>query len=339
MIVVLADDFSGAAELAGIAAARGFRAEVQTQFQTASGVEVIALDTDTRSRSEAEAIRITTGVCREVLAANPAWIFKKTDSVLRGHPRAEIEAILETTGLDDCCLMPANPSKDRIVRDGIYFISGTPIAETFFARDPDFPRLRSDVRGLLGASARVRIPNAESVDDLPPLRPGPRTLAAGAADYFSTLLGAGTPKKEIVPCPRTLLVCGSLAAWETGRANQMHARGFWIQSIDDPPLSGDAWETKPRIMLTLGNSRPGAMEELTAALIDAALALDPLQSDLRIGLEGGATAIAFVRRLGWTRFEAIPEGHEGVATLRPPGGPILCVKPGSYSWPDGALAE
>jgi hypothetical protein len=58
-------------------------------------------------------------------------------------------------------------------------------------------------------------------------------------------------------------------------------------------------------------------------------------ANLRIGLEGGATAIAFIRCMGWTRFEVIPEGHTGVGSLCPPDGSVLCVKPGSYLWPAG----
>ncbi len=50
----MADDVSGAAELAGLAAARGWRAEVQTRFDASSGADVIALDADTRQKKELE---------------------------------------------------------------------------------------------------------------------------------------------------------------------------------------------------------------------------------------------------------------------------------------------
>ena len=76
---------------------------------------------------------------------------------------------------------------------------------------------------------------------------------------------------------------------------------------------------------------------MTERLIETALPLLLNTHDLRIGLEGGATAIAFILRMHWTRFEVISEGHIGVGTLRPPGGPLLCVKPGSYPWPEGCL--
>jgi uncharacterized protein YgbK (DUF1537 family) len=44
VIVVIADDFSGAAELAGLAASRGWNAEVQTSFDANSDADVIAFE-------------------------------------------------------------------------------------------------------------------------------------------------------------------------------------------------------------------------------------------------------------------------------------------------------
>ena len=74
MILILADDLSGAAELAGIAASRGLKAEVQVtvgpglflkapssglQTEPCSAADVIAIDTQTRSLSpEAAAAKI-----------------------------------------------------------------------------------------------------------------------------------------------------------------------------------------------------------------------------------------------------------------------------------------
>jgi D-threonate/D-erythronate kinase len=127
VIVVLADDFSGAAELAGLAASRGWSAEVQTSFDANSDAEVIAHDADTRQKSELEAVRITREVTRQVIAAKPTWIFKKTDSDLRGHIRAEIEALMIAAGYSECVFIPANPSKGRVIDGGRYLVNGVPM--------------------------------------------------------------------------------------------------------------------------------------------------------------------------------------------------------------------
>ncbi|MBL9160532.1 MAG: four-carbon acid sugar kinase family protein [Verrucomicrobiales bacterium] len=346
MIAILADDLSGAAELAGIAASRGFTAEVQTVFDPTSTADVIAVDTDTRLKNEAEAARIVGEVTRHILTANPAWLYKKTDSVLRGHVRAEIEAILDAAGLDDCVFIPANPSKDRLIQNGRYEIGGVPLDETVFARDPDYPRTSSLVRDLLGSCDRIRTPDAVDLNDLMIDLP-PTTLTAGAADFFSAQLARKESSLGFSPSPpsalglkpkplSTLLLSGSLAAWDLDRASQMEQRGFLVKTISDD-LSPSLWQTTSKLMLAIARPETGDPATLTKTLIDKALPLLSGRNDLRIGLEGGATAIALIRRLGWTRFEVIPEGHTGVGTLRPPGGPVICVKPGSYPWPETSL--
>ncbi len=341
MIAIIADDFSGAAELAGIAAARGFKAQVQTQFDPASDAEVIAVDTDTRLKSESEAVQVVGVVIRQILAAKPTWIYKKTDSVLRGHVRAEIEAILDTTGQRECLFIPANPSKGRFIDGGRYFVNGVPLNETVFAHDPDYPCNTAFVRELIGESERIRVPNAVTMDDLiHPIDAG--TLAAGAVDYFArsiAFLGGG--HREVTSYPTQaktpmLLLCGSLAAWDSGRADEMKTRGFVVHTLDQP-ISPSIWQQTQKLMLAIGHPQSAEAAALTETLIKMALPLIAAQNELRIGLEGGATAMAFIRRMGWTRFEVIPEGHTGVGTLLPPGGPILCVKPGSYPWPEGCF--
>lgn len=336
MIAILADDFSGAAELAGIAAACGFKSEVQTRFDPNSEAEVIAVDTDTRLKSETEAAQIVGDITRRIIAARPSWIYKKTDSVMRGHIRVEIEAILDAASLNDCVFMPANPSKGRVIRGGDYFVNDVPLNQTVFASDPDFPRLMANVRALLGASGRIFMPDATTLADLH-LDLSSQTLAAGAADFFTARIGVKEPVERLAVTSRSLLLCGSLAAWDTGRAAQMAERGFVVQTLDEA-VSPALWQSTSKLMLAIGRPETADSTGLTEKLIETALPLlSGTQNDLRVGLEGGATAMAFIRRRGWTRLEVIPEGHVGVGSLRVPGGPVLCVKPGSYPWPDGCL--
>lgn len=341
MIAILADDLSGAAELAGIAAARGFKAAVQTCFDSASDADVIAVDTDTRLLSEAEAARVVGRVTRQIMAAGPAWIYKKTDSVLRGHVRAEIEAILQVTGQSGCRLIPANPSKGRVILKGFYWIQGVPLHETLFAKDPVHPRTTSIVRDLLGPAPQIETPDTVSLDDLPREHDA-SLLPAGGADYFTALLGPSNqplPGSGSLPAPAppaTLLISGSLAAWDSGRAEEMTRLGFTVRTFDQPDALG-LWNHSRRFMLAIGRPSTSDGAILTTRLIDASLPLIAARPDCRVALEGGATAMAFIRRQGWTRFEVVPRDLPGVAFLQPPGGPLLIVKPGSYPWPPGCF--
>jgi uncharacterized protein YgbK (DUF1537 family) len=55
----------------------------------------------------------------------------------------------------------------------------------------------------------------------------------------------------------------------------------------------------------------------------------------RLFVEGGATAVSVVRRMGWSCFDVRREWATGVVSLqvRDQKGPLLSMKPGSYAWP------
>src|SRR5438445_70213 len=94
-IVVIADDLSGAAEVAGIAASRGLMVEVQRSFDASSPAPVIAVDTESRSVPPALATPRMRVIEAQMPKDGQAWVFKKVDSLLRGNPRAEIEAMIQ----------------------------------------------------------------------------------------------------------------------------------------------------------------------------------------------------------------------------------------------------
>jgi uncharacterized protein YgbK (DUF1537 family) len=268
MIVVIADDFSGAAELAGAAANFGLRAEVQTEFSLETGAEVIALDTGTRSVCAPEAARIVAGITRIVVASKPDWIYKKTDSVLRGNVRAEIEAMLGETGRQRAVLIPANPTKRRVIRNGVYLIDEQPLAETAFGSDPEHPRRSSNVRELLdqgGATAahdvpdrvagvRIDTPDAGSQEDLArqARELDAESLPSGGVEFFEAVLSVKvsgmkdarhrTPERmdSAEHFPTTLFVCGSAGAWDGGRAAECAAYGVPVVMMPDALFFGSA---------------------------------------------------------------------------------------------------
>ena len=133
-MIVIADDITGAAEMAGIAFSQGQQVSLVCGSplccdNIAAQTTVIA--TDTRSMTEAEAVAETHRIlCKaECGVANPSHLspltphlFKKTDSALRGHVVAELSILMQTTDYERAIYLPANPSKGRIIRGGIYYI-------------------------------------------------------------------------------------------------------------------------------------------------------------------------------------------------------------------------
>jgi len=64
MIVVIADDFSGAAEIAGVAWRYGLNSVIQTDSDLTMNYDVVVIDTDTRSKNEREARQIHKSIAR-----------------------------------------------------------------------------------------------------------------------------------------------------------------------------------------------------------------------------------------------------------------------------------
>ncbi|HEY7120558.1 MAG TPA: four-carbon acid sugar kinase family protein [Tepidisphaeraceae bacterium] len=380
--VVIADDLSGAAELAAAAANLGCSAEVQTSFNPSSKAEVVAIDADTRGISGSEAAEVIAMLTRDVLRAEPRWIYKKTDSVLRGNVRAEIESMLHATGLPRALLVPANPSKGRIIRDGIYLVAGTPLAKTAFAIDPEHPRRTSSVLELLGETGNLPVRRVSADEDLPgegiiapdvtdpadvkrhAARVDDRTLPAGGVEFFEALLAVKRKDQTAISAhvPKrldgaTLFVCGSAHAWDQGRGSACARYGMAVLSMPDDMRSGavadddavagwaeriaNAISASGRALVAIGRAQ--APDEKTAPphcladlLAQAVAGILRRGTNVTLCVEGGSTASALLRAMGWTRLTAQPSpGLAGVAALRPEGieDTLLFVKPGSYPWP------
>ena len=134
MIVVIADDLTGAAEIGAVGLRYGLTAEVQTEFAPESNADLIVIDTDTRSMPGSEAAAEVERVVGQVLQHSPELLFKKVDSVLRGPVLAELTALLRATGVPRLLLVPANPSLGRVIRDRNYYVDDVHWTSSLFER-------------------------------------------------------------------------------------------------------------------------------------------------------------------------------------------------------------
>ncbi len=351
MIVVIADDLSGAAELAGAAVRHGLSAEVQTAFFPGTSAEVVCVDTDSRMLPAADAARRVAAVTRSVMAAKPEWIFKKCDSVLRGPVVAEARAVAEAAGNPRILLIPANPSRGRIIRAGTYLLAGQPLNETFFVSDPSHPRWTADARALLdGDLANITLPDILTPGDIR-FQAGimdADTLPVGAADFFTALLMVRVQRRisqrdSIPTTGKTLLVCGSASSWP---ARNVPARARGIPTFElphDTCAVVNALRASDAVLLGIGTG-PSTWDvtpaKLTLMLAESAAAILKQTRVERLLLEGGATAAATIAALGWTRLQTEQVADSGVAVLRPVASqpPMLFIKPGSYTWPEALWA-
>ncbi|WNH12409.1 four-carbon acid sugar kinase family protein [Thalassobellus suaedae] len=149
MITVIADDLTGAAEIAGICLRYGIHVAfgIDTIPEKEATVNIIA--TDTRSMTEDEAYETHFHLAEEIISNTNNIIFKKCDSVLRGHVLTELSALLDSKKKDHVLLQPSNPLGNRCIKNASYTINDVLIENTDFALDPDFPLKGSLVKRLL----------------------------------------------------------------------------------------------------------------------------------------------------------------------------------------------
>jgi len=359
MILILADDFSGAAELAGVAAQAGWSATVQSSLVIKSHSDVVAIDTKSRGISTAEAIHRVRSAYQATKDLPLRWSFKKTDSVLRGHVREEFVALAKVAGKNRILFIPANPGKGRIISGGIYLIDNRPLHETAFAQDPDFPRDTSSVTEIIGNDPNLPTRTILTTEPIPPrglLIPDVQsaadianrieeiddsTLCGGAAEFFATLLARDThPPSRATPIPRRpnpapktrLFICGSLAAWQNAisdDAESHHIPLFTFQSTATWIENAiNALNTSQQCLLAIGQPDTDKHSSvpkrdslsLLAHLAETAVSVIRKARPEEICLEGGATATAILDKFSWTHFEALPSESPEAGCLRPRSG-------------------
>jgi len=359
MIGVIADDLTGAAELGAIGWHHGLRSELISTAPCPVDADLVCLNIDSRSLSPEGAAARAAQATEILRQAGARWIYKKVDSVLRGHVIAETQAMVERLGLDSALIVAANPGRGRVIRQGEYLVGGRPIHETEFGRDPEYPRKSSKVTELLDdpddggvkvCAAGSTLPpqgivmgEAGSADDLQAWA-GKRStsiLLGGAAEFFEALLeadGGVTSVKlgESISqdlAGAELFVCGTRSE-SAGRFLQA-AQRLGVPVFTWPePASGErravelshciveALRSNSRAVLTsYFASAPSAAEAGGIARQLSRLAFVVLEHSApgHVYAEGGATASCLLRELGWNRLSVIGEAAPGVVTLQPLG--------------------
>ena len=265
--LVVADDLTGAAEVAGVARLAGFSVAIVTQLATSvlHSYEVVVLDTHTRAHSPQKAARQIAHHFDTIEVPAGALVFKKTDSVLRGPVAAELTALMRVANFRNVLLLPANPSKGRTIAHGIYYINGVPIHRTDFRWDADYPvrapHVKDLLRGHQGAlvyhdrlpqvagddAGKIITTAVETTADLEQaaifVRPT-EVLCAGGADFFSalltvrfrrTLLPHDLPGPQIAGLSRYFII-GSHTASSSSTLQRLRQAGSVVHQLTNDML-------------------------------------------------------------------------------------------------------
>lgn len=253
-LLVIADDFTGALDTGIQFAREGTKTCVAigacAPLSARASFPVVVIDSETRHlphRSAYDAVYKITSAAR---AAGVKYIYKKTDSALRGCIGAELTAALDASGADELVFAPAFPKVRRTTEKGTQYINGVPVSESAFGRDPfepvrhsyipDIIAEQSDVTVRLESEAaapgekRITVCDAATDGDLAAVarRLGENggTLAAGCAGLAAHLNSfIRLPKGETLKPRKTngiFVVCGSLNPISEEQLDYAEMNGF-----------------------------------------------------------------------------------------------------------------
>ena len=364
-MIVIADDITGAAEIAGIAFSKGHQVSLVCGSSVCCDIvaaQTTVIATDTRSMSESEAIIETHRITSHLSPLTP-HLFKKIDSALRGHVVAELSALMEDTGFQRAVYLPANPSKGRIIKNGVYYIKevrgekqeirDVPISETAFSYDPEFPAKTSFLRERFpnAESKDIIMPDAENEEDIRRViakyNDG-KTIFAGAADLFSALLSPQvnpqisnlkpqTSNLSPLTSKDTLILCGSTQSKPLDLSIPVAPMP---RKVYDGNHDISLWDTSAYIgshslILTIPYTHRTGKEaavHLRTVMAQKTMELVAQHRPDHLIIEGGATAWATLKTLGWTQFDIVGQIAPGVVQMCADNGTLVTLKPGSYPW-------
>ena len=338
MILALADDLTGALETGAKFAAAGIDAVVTTLPAVEPLAEVVVVDTETRHLPPAEAAAAVHALALDARRCGVDFIYKKTDSTLRGNIGAELGALMAAWPGAPLVYAPAYPRLGRTVCEGVLRVDGVPVAETAFARDRLNPIRESYIPRLLAPScgdvrlaapaalagplaAGLYVVDGESDADI---RASARAvvgqggcLAAGPAalaECIARLVEA--PREARPPWPRiarALVINGSLHELSLRQVACARAAGWESAAPADAARHGDS---SPWLILECPAGLDADPIEHSRKLGDiVAGVLGPAAPDALV-VFGGDTAFGILTALGCTRLRPLGEVLPGVPISR-----------------------
>ncbi len=161
-LLIIADDFTGALDTGVQFAQSGAATRVVTDTdydysQVDAEVRVLVMDAETRHLNSREAYNIVYTITKKAVQHGIPYIYKKTDSALRGNIGSELSAVLHGAGEKSLSFFPAFPKMGRITKNGIHYIDGIPVEESVFGKDPYEPVICSYIPELIRLQTEVEV--------------------------------------------------------------------------------------------------------------------------------------------------------------------------------------
>lgn len=356
MIAVVADDLTGAAELGGLGLRYKLKIEIATEVDINTKADLLIISADTRSINEQDAVAKIRSITSQLLKLKPSLIYKKIDSVLRGHVVAELKSQMEVMQLSRCLVVPANPSLGRTIKDGQYYFNGEPIHLSSFSKDPEFPVTSSCVTDMLRTDKDVNVKKhyealpaqgitvgeVEDNDDFKTWasKIDNKTLLAGASGFFTALLDSIIINREVsnneadnnIKEPM-LFACGTTFHKSRSAIKELKAKGgpvsympaTIITSRNNAANEIEGWGDEVVELLSTNGKAVIAIPQ-SETVLDAndlrektAAVVNNILQKINIKelvVEGGSTAASIIQKQNFTKLIPVQELSPGVIRMK-----------------------
>ena len=346
-VAIVADDLTGALDTAAPFAVRGLNTVVAISIADVDAAlegrpSVIAVNTASRHVSPEVAAQAVTHACARLLKANPAILFKKIDSRLKGNIEAETRAMLAASARDGAIVAPAVPELGRVVVDGKLRGRGVnsdiSVAERFgsLAQALDIVDV-ADEASMAFVAARC-------------LASAHRDLAVGARGLAAALAGSfpshrSEPALPFIARTPVIIAIGSRDPITTAQVERLREATPGLAVTEAP--GGVAVTSAPdapfQLLLCTAAAGPASPEHEVAARFGRTVAKRVVACAAQTLIaSGGDTVLGILRALGVRHIRVEGEVDQGMpwSSVSPAGLPLLVLvtKSGGFGGPDALLA-
>ena len=299
-VLAIADDTTGALEVGAQFAMAGVRSLVSTANALLAGTCALVLNTETRQVAPEGAGRRVARLAGAARDAGIRYLYKKTDSTLRGNIASELQALLNVFPERFLVYVPAYPKMGRVVKGGELYVDGLPLARTGSAKDPAQTSREGSIPSLLARGSRAPV------------------LLATASGQLESLLRDAAPG-SIVVCDGTTeedLEAAAAAVALSGRdclvAGTGGFSGHWIRRL---PVERGFARRRPNIKrcLVVSGSRHPASREQVQQASDSRIAGICLGENPDTDTATGSAVAAALAAREWALLRTPGTGPPGVS--------------------------
>lgn len=160
-LVIIADDFTGAMDTGvqfvkqGVGTIVTSRPDIDPQqFGKAT---VLSINTNSRHDTPETARLKVKNIIEKLGRCKVEYLYKKTDSALRGNVGSELEAVLEGMKVNQLPFIPAYPMNNRITVEGCQYVDGLPVHMSKAGQDLFTPVNSSYIADVIHKQSRIPV--------------------------------------------------------------------------------------------------------------------------------------------------------------------------------------